>query len=108
MTELIRYDAMCQAISEAYKVDEAKGIRDKAIAVEVYARQAKNTVAERMACEIRIRAERKTGELLRNMEKAKAGRPPDNGQADSMHFRGAKTLADMGISREQSSNSGRV
>ena len=50
--ELVRYDAMCSAIAAAYEVDEVKDIRDKAIALEVYARQARNTEAERQACEI--------------------------------------------------------
>jgi hypothetical protein len=54
---------MCRAIEAAYKVDEVKDIRDQAIALEVYARQAHNTEAERKACEIRLRAERKAGAL---------------------------------------------
>jgi hypothetical protein len=53
-TELIRYDAMCQAIAAAYEVDEVKDIRDKARAIEVYAQQALNTEAEQQACEIRL------------------------------------------------------
>jgi DNA repair exonuclease SbcCD ATPase subunit len=68
--ELVKYDAMCRAIDAAYEVDEAKGIRDKAIALEVYARQAHNTEAERRACEIRLRAERKAGAISAKLEKA--------------------------------------
>jgi hypothetical protein len=69
--ELIRYDAMCQAIADAYEVDEVKDIRDKARAFEIYAQQARNVEAERRACEIRLRAERRCGQLLRQMAKAK-------------------------------------
>lgn len=78
---LPRYEEMCRAIAEAYETDEVKGIRDKAMALEAYFRQAKNTEAERRACEIRLRAERKAGALLSEMEKSKGGRPqktPDN------------------------------
>jgi hypothetical protein len=52
-TELIRYDAMCSAIAAAYQVDEVKDIRDKALAIEIYARQARNTEAETRAGSVR-------------------------------------------------------
>lgn len=74
-TQLVRYDAMCRAIDNAYSVDEVKDIRDKALAFEAYAKQAKNTEAERQACEIRLRAEDRGGKLLQVMERAEAGRP---------------------------------
>ena len=73
-TALVKYDAMCRAIDHAYQVDEVKDIRDKALAFEAYARQAHNIEAERQACDIRIRAEKKGGQLLRAMQKTK-GRP---------------------------------
>jgi hypothetical protein len=73
-TALVKYDAMCAAIDHAYQVDEVKDIRDKALAFEAYARQAHNIEAERQACDIRIRAEKKGGQLLRAMRKTK-GRP---------------------------------
>lgn len=99
-TALVRYDAMCTAIAAAYAVDEVKDIRDKARAIEVYARQAKNTEAERQACEIRLRAERRAGQLLVEREKAKGGRPTEtpNTMAEVL------PLADLGISHKQSSD----
>lgn len=73
-TQLVRYDAMCSAIAAAYSLDEVKDIHDKARALEMYARQAKNTEAERQACEIRLRAERKAGVLSSQMETAQGRR----------------------------------
>jgi len=94
----VHYDAMCRAIDAAYQVDEVKSIRDKAIAFEVYARQAKNIEAERRACEIRLRAERKAGELDKQREKARGqllrGSTPEP-RSD------APTLAELGISKRQ-------
>lgn len=95
--QLVRYDAMCRAIAEAYEVDEVKDIRDKTMALEAYFRQAKNTEAERRACEIRLRAERKAGELLKAMEKAKGGRPSKTSTA-----REEVSVTDLGITHKQS------
>jgi hypothetical protein len=98
-TALVKYDAMCRAIDAAYRVDEVKEIRDKAAALEHYSRLAKNTENERRACEIRLRAERKAGQLLAKTRKAKAGRPP-KGKSIVRDDR----LRDQGISLDQSSN----
>jgi hypothetical protein len=51
-------------VSSSGRRYEIKDIRDKALALEPYSRQARNTEAERQACEIRLRAERKAGQLL--------------------------------------------
>jgi hypothetical protein len=61
---LTKYDAACFAVSEAVTIDEAKGLRDKGEAMRVYAKQAKNKLLEVQAAEIRIRAERRIGELM--------------------------------------------
>ena len=95
--DLVRYDAMCQAIASAYEVDEVKDIRNRAIALEHYSRLAHNVEAERQCCEIRLRSERKAGQLLRQMEKAKGGRPTENPS------NGPRGLADLGITYDQSS-----
>lgn len=69
-TESVRYDAMCRAIEAAHAIDEVKDIRDKVLAIEAYSHQARNKEAERRAAEIRIRAERKCGQLLIDMKAA--------------------------------------
>jgi hypothetical protein len=96
-TALVKYDAMCRAIDHAYQVDEVKDIRDKALAFEAYARQAHNIDAERQACDIRIRAEKKGGRLLRAMEKKSRG----SSAARSGVSEFQKTLQGAGLSRDQ-------
>jgi hypothetical protein len=99
-TELVRYDAMCRAIAEALAVDEVKEIRDKAMALEHYARQARNHEAERQAVEIRIRAERKCGDLTAEMMTAPGTR------TDLTSSRGTTkldALTSAGISKDQAS-----
>lgn len=61
---LLKYDAACRAIAAARTADEAKEIRDRAEAMRAYARQAQNKQLEVDAAEIRIRAERRLGEIL--------------------------------------------
>lgn len=94
-TGLVKYDAMVRAIAVCEAVDEAKAIRDKARALEVYAQQAMNLDAERKAAQVRIRAERRAGQLLKGQQ-IKAGRPPKNAAARAV-------LSDIGISHKQSS-----
>lgn len=98
--ELVRYDAMCSAIAAAYEVDEVKDIRDKAIALEVYARQARNTEAERQACEIRLRAERKAGQLTAKLPTARGERTDLTSSHGATKF---DALAKAGISPDQAS-----
>ena len=98
--KLVRYDAMCRAIDAAYKVDEVKDIRDKAVALQIYARQAHNMEAEMQACEIRLRAERKAGALSRDLEKSKGGRPKTTGTGPGVSTK-ARQLRNAGISEDQ-------
>lgn len=70
MAELVRYDTMRRAIVECHAVDEVKDIRDKAMALEAYAKVAMDTDSERKALEIRLRAERRVGQLLAEKERS--------------------------------------
>lgn len=81
MTELAKYDAMCSAIAECHRVDEVAEIKNKARALEVYAAQAQNRDAERRASEIRLRAEYRIGELLKELARAT---PSDAGKASGI------------------------
>jgi hypothetical protein len=101
MEGLIRYDAMCLAIAECHRVDEVKDIRDRARAFEVYAKQALNLDAERKAAEIRIRAERKAGVLLKEMKDTGQRQKPGGDRKKSKSR--DTTLKDLGITRDQSS-----
>jgi hypothetical protein len=106
-SELTNYEAMCRAIDVVHSVDEAKDIRDKAIALQAYAREANNFDAERKCREIRIRAERKVGELLRNTSRntgtAGLGRPPLGPRGDRGPKDETPTLASYGLTYDQSS-----
>jgi N6-adenosine-specific RNA methylase IME4 len=63
-TELVLYDTACRTLAEAKTVDEVKHIRNTAVAMAAYARQAKNRDLEADALEIRMRATRRLAQML--------------------------------------------
>lgn len=97
---LTNFDAMRQAITAAVRVDEVKDIRDKAEAMRLYYRQVNEGLeAQNEVAEIKIRAERRIGELLKGAELNKGGRPSKNRSHDATSL----SLDDIGISKTQSS-----
>ena len=97
--ELIQLDAARKAIEKAASVDEAKGIRDRAEALRIYARQSGQSLEMQNRCaEIKLRAERRAGQILCRMEKNSGSR----GKGVRFRDESAPTLADLGISQPQS------
>jgi len=106
VNQLVRYEHAKRAIAEYKTVDEVKDFRDKALAIEAYAKQANDYDLEHDAAAARVRAERKCGELLRDQEKAKGtdyGGTGHDSRAARPSFSPPKTLSEMGITKDQSS-----
>jgi hypothetical protein len=101
-TELRRYEAARTALAEAHRVDEVKDLRDKAEAMAAYARQAKDTELIRYATEIKVRAERRCGEILATTDRNK-GATVRGHMAVERHDTHVPTLAAMGLTRDESS-----
>jgi N6-adenosine-specific RNA methylase IME4 len=85
-----------------------KDIRDKAVAMQVYARQAKDDQLTRHATEIRWRAERRAGELLIEMSERgerhrRGGTGAHRGKRKSHLATSVPKLSDLGVSKTQSS-----
>ena len=97
MSELILWDKMKNAVIECHSVDEITQLRNKAEAYRYALKQAKESPEViRKAEEIKLRAERRAGELLKEtIRKPEEGRPIEVSKGT--------TLSDMGISRDQSS-----
>lgn len=98
--ELVKTQAARRAIAEARSVDEVKDIRDKAEAVRLYAKQAGlGLEMVNDAAEIKLRAERKAGELLSVMDKRTGG---DAKQDITARNSLPPKLSDLGVSLIQS------
>ena len=103
------YDKAKYWVNQYESVDEVKDYADKAAACEEYARRAGDTDMQRKAALARLRAERRCGELLAQMEKAKGtngqlhGRDSSGGRTVRPPEEQPKTLADMGLTKDKSS-----
>src|SRR4030095_6423794 len=102
---LVKYDAACRAIAAARATEQFGSMRTHAAALKVYAQQAKNRALEIDAAEIRIRAERRVGELM-DAQRSNGGL--NRGAKGSRKVTGSKknpvkddrpTLAEAGIDK---------
>jgi phage N-6-adenine-methyltransferase len=97
VTTLARINEAQRALTAAKTLDDVLQIRDQAEALRVYVKAVSESLdAANMAAEIKLRAERKAGEMLAAMEKNK-------GAAAPTRLHDATTLDELGIEKTQSS-----
>lgn len=97
---LQHFDAARQQLALARDIDEVKTIRNQAEALRQYVRQQGASLEMQNHCaEIKLRAERRAGEMLRDMDRQERGRPEKTLHDET--FTPPK-LDDLGISRVQS------
>lgn len=94
------YDEACRAVALAATVDEAKDLADKADAIRIYARKANNTKLELDAAEIRIRAERRLGQII--IEGKDAGRISIAGGRPRKDKSGCIPISQLGVHKDLS------
>lgn len=100
---LTRYDAMRTAIVCARSIDDVKEIRDKAEALRQYAKQAGESLEnQNMIAEIKLRAERRAGELSKDLPVAPGKRTDITSGHDVARLETkADALKEAGISPKQ-------
>jgi N6-adenosine-specific RNA methylase IME4 len=102
---LVQLDVARQSLATARSLPDVKQIRDMAAALQQYVKQQQYSLeVQNDAAELKLRAERKAGDMLREMALAKAA--PGNqhtGTLDQFHD-GTRptTLADVAITKTQS------
>jgi hypothetical protein len=110
-TALAKYEAARTALAQAKSVDEVKHIRNSAEAVRAYARQAKDRSLEMDAAEIRIRAERRLGQMMEEQKRtvglAKGGGDKKSDHRVKRRPGDATTLAEAGIDKHLANRSRR-
>src|SRR5208283_2415404 len=105
---LVHFENARRELEIARTLDEVKQVRDKSEAMRLYCKQARASLEMQNQCaEIKLRAERRAGEMLNQAELNKGGRP-NNLSIDTTGFDPTPTLKNLGISRDQSSKWQRI
>ena len=102
---MIHFENARRELELARTVDEVKSIRDRAEAMRLYCKQARHSLEMQNQCaEIKLRAERRAGEMLSETEKNQGGRTERKFNLPHGDRTGnIPTLSDLGITRNQSS-----
>lgn len=110
---VVAYESMCKWIAESESLGDCKDIADKTAALKEYARRIKNVDAEVRASNVRLIAERRYGELLKQLARAtpaEAGAKGGDAKAGNLANPAAghatpyaQALTDTGVSRQAAS-----
>jgi len=112
MSALVHYEAARSELAAAVRIDEVKSIHDKADAIRAYAHMAQDVELEKNAAELKLRAERRLGELLFKLGEEGilvAGRPmleENNGSHEEPLKR--VRLADLNVPKKLSMRSQKI
>ncbi len=95
------YESAKLALANCAKLDECKDWADKAAALASYAKQANDDELMKMATRIRDRAIRRAGELLKQIEPNKGGRPSETRGGTTPSYSRKQAAEDAGLSADQ-------
>lgn len=98
---LVKFDAAKRQLAEAKTTFDVQDVRDKAEALRAFAKIARDRGMEIDATELRVRAERRIGEMLLDTNLATGGRPKKTGSTEEPVFTEA-TLAELGVDKKLS------
>lgn len=103
------YEAAQKALSECSRVDECKTWSDKAQALASYARQAKDSSLHQLALRIQARAQRRMGELLKQIPSGSAANLVQHREAGALPSVTRESAArDAGLSEHQRKTAQRI
>jgi N6-adenosine-specific RNA methylase IME4 len=101
---LVHFENARRELELARTVDEVKQIRDKAAAMRLYCKQARHSLEMQNQCaEIKLRAERRAGEMLTETEKNRGGQSEHESYLSHESTGRIPKLSELGITRNQSS-----
>lgn len=101
--KLLTVEKAQQFLAQSKNVDEVRDVADKAKAVALYLRSRNASIeSQNDAAEIRLRAERRLGELTKEMERASGGRPGKTARESREVSKGAALKA-AGIKQQDAS-----
>lgn len=102
------YEAARIALANCERIDECQDWADKAAALASYAKQARDERMMKMAVRIRDRAIRRAGELLKQVEPSKGGRPSETRADDHPSYSRISVATQAGMSPHQAKQAIRV
>lgn len=103
------YEHAKQALAECSRIDECQDWADKAAAMASYAKQSEDETLFKLATRIRSRAIRRCGELLKQLDPAKGGRPSkDTHTANGTSLSRTDAATEAGLSKRQKDTALRV